>query len=264
MTETEVRAWINANIKKNDRNLISAETVNTALNHILDLAAFRDNVLKSYSFTISNDDLDENLSAILNHGLGTYFPEINLLNENNEYISTEYFTLESIDENSSKITFYDNIPATGNGYYPGVLSKVVETIPVPHIPEQGEEFYDDFSTWTGSGYETLPEDWTAEGTLDENNHAENDSNRMKIYKDSSSNLVKFIIPFDFIVNANYKLRFNLVQGKLLIRVGYGINYTFSVAGINEISGYAPVSSISISALEDETIIDDLQIIKLPS
>ena len=83
----------------------------TAFNHLIDNKAIRENPLAGMPGTISQAQLIS-LQISINHNLGTTAPEINMFNENNQAISTEYFNMEVLDLDNVRLTFFADIPST--------------------------------------------------------------------------------------------------------------------------------------------------------
>ena len=124
MTLSEIKIWINTNIIKK----VSALKAREGFLMLADNFAHKDNPLAPFTITIANGDLDGNLSIMLNHNLDSRILDYILYDEQDIQMSSESMTLQVLNYNSVKLTFFEAIPATGNGYFTLSLWKIVREI----------------------------------------------------------------------------------------------------------------------------------------
>lgn len=261
MTPDEFKTYVNTYFYNNKNRAITGDIMNNFGHKIPETFAFKSSVLPTYTGTIAQVDLDGNNKIVVTHDLDTDCPDIGMLDENNISIGTEYYQAKSLSLTQTEFTFYDDIPVTGNGYYKYVITKLIQTIPIPEDPEPGDTFDDQFDSWEGSGYGYKPTDWTVTGSEDEDNHLENDGNRLKIV-DNGDRSVILKPPFTIIPNENYKITVKIDAGNLLIQSG-GNYKSMHIIGINTAYIISESTLFSISRFSSATtIVDYIEIEKV--
>lgn len=162
---TDFQDWINATFYRNDRRLITGAHANTLGHKCIENFAVKGEAIPQYSRTILDTDLDGNNQIIITHNLDTNIPQLIMYDEDGYKVNiTSYCktkTDDSAPSNKLEITFFDDIPTSGVGYYTLYILKFVESVAAPY-----SLFFDDNfdSTWTtiegaDSNYYPIPVGW---------------------------------------------------------------------------------------------------------
>jgi len=263
-------SWASGVFYTNNRRLITGANANTMAQKIANIFVTKDEPVPSYVIAVQQTDLDINNQIIITHGLGTIVPGVIIYDENDYIAGPSLCKVNPITKNTVQLTFYDDIPLTGNGTYRFDFFYIVDDIELPYVPSEDEIFKEDFSSWTGEGYEAIPASWTFElfisnqygQTIDrnENYYFENIDNALHIHAASQS-LFNAIPPFT-VKSKKYKLKVTVISGKLKIIIAGINNYIFSVPGtyVKEFQALSTSSKIYFYANSGtDVVIDDLLI-----
>ena len=263
-------SWANSKFFPNNRRLISGSDANTLAQKIADTFVTKDAPLPNYSIAIQQTDLDGNNQIIITHNLGTIVPGVTIYDENDQILGLAVCIISPLTTNTLRLTFYENIPATGNGAYRFDFFRIVDDIALPFVPPAGEIYTCDFSIWVDYDLSYLyPENWSddADPNSDYPDFALiNNSNQLEIYQARTVSFFYAIPPYTLQIK-RYRMRFNLVSGSLRVMINDKNNYYFTQPGIIQMDFLPPASGATrricfSNYIDESVVIDDLTIYPL--
>ncbi len=161
-TISQFADWINQTFYHNLRRLITGPQMNTFGHKCIENFAVKGEAIPKYSTTISQIKLDSNNSITIIHSLNTNIPQVLLIDESGLKINvTSYCKIVVDNSNSISLTFFGEIPITGNGYYTLIILKFVSSVLAPYFLVFEDNFAGNWTTVEGAdeNYYPAPSGW---------------------------------------------------------------------------------------------------------